>query len=190
MESGHTYFVRLHFCEIVYSVISERVFNAVHKQPDCTQRLRYISLAGKGNTPIYQDFIVSMFKSGMDNIWIQMGSSTNSAAATNYKDAILNGMEIYKVNNTANSLAGPNPSVVATNPSPSSASTPQSSSSKSNVGIIAGVVVGGVVGLIVAIAVICYCCPCKSLKKTKKPTPAPAWLPLPLHGGSTDNSKV
>jgi len=187
VDSGHTYFVRLHFCEIIYSVISERVFNVYINNQTALSDFDVIAQAGKGNTPIYQDFIVSMFKSGMDNIWIQMGTST---AATNYKDAILNGMEVYKVNNTVNSLAGPNPSVVATNPSPSSASTPQSSSSKSNVGIIAGVVVGGVVGLIVAIVVICYCCPCKSLKKTKKPIPAPAWLPLPLHGGSTDNSKI
>lgn len=187
VESGHTYFVRLHFCEIVYSVISERVFNVYINNQTALSDFDVIAQAGKGNTPIYQDFIVSMFKSGMDKIWIQMGTST---AATNYKDAILNGLEIYKINNTVNSLAGPNPSVVATNPSPNSASTPQSSSSKSNVGIIAGVVVGGVVGLIVAILVICYCCPCKSLKKTKKPTAKPAWLPLPLHGGSTDNSKV
>lgn len=186
IDTGYSYFVRLHFCELLYTKVSERVFNVYINNQTALSDFDILAISGvQSLTPISRDFVVSMFKKDVTSMWIQMGTST---AATNAKDAILNGLEVFKVNNTASSLAGPNPTpTVTAAPAAAPTTTTTTTTSKSNTGAIIGAVVGGVAVVLVLIALVCYCCLCKA--KPSKPA-TPMWLPLPLHGGSTDHSKV
>ncbi|CAM6063581.1 unnamed protein product [Sphagnum tenellum] len=128
VDLGYTYFVRLHFCEIILSAINERVFN--------------------------------------DQLQIQLSKMQS-----------LNGLEIFKMNNSDGGLSGPNPSVAVSSPT-SMALAPPTGSSKSNMGVIIGAAVGGVAVVGLLVAFICYCC-CRKPKAAKKPS-TPMWLPLPL----------
>lgn len=185
IDTGYSYFVRLHFCELLYTKVSERVFNVYINNQTALSDFDILAISGvQSLTPISRDFVVSMFKKDVTSMWIQMGTST---AATNAKDAILNGLEVFKVNNTASSLAGPNPTPTVTAAPAAAPTTTTTTTSKSNTGAIIGAVVGGVAVVLVLIALVCYCCLCKA--KPSKPA-TPMWLPLPLHGGSTDHSKV
>lgn len=182
VDTNYSYFVRLHFCEIFYSTISERVFNVYINNQTALPNYD-ILVATTPNTPLYVDFIVSMFR-GSNRMWIQIGTSS---FATNQKDAILNGLEVFKVNNTARSLAGLNPSVT-----PGSADKPSgatSSSSKTSTGTIIGAAIGGVAAVLLLAGLIFYCCRRRATSSGSKAS-ASIWLPLPLHGGSTDHSKV
>ncbi|KAG0611501.1 hypothetical protein M758_7G145000 [Ceratodon purpureus] len=183
VDTNYTYFVRLHLCEIFWNSVGDRVFNIYINNQTAWINYDILTFTQFADVPRYIDFIVSMFR-GSNNMWIQIGTS---AFAPNRKDAILNGLEIFKVNNTASSLAGPNPSVVPDGSSdPSSAS---GSSSKSNIGIIVGAAVGGVVFVLLVAGLLFFFC-CRRKTKSTKPAAASMWLPLPLHGGSTDHSKV
>ena len=185
IDTGYSYFVRLHFCELLYTKVSERVFNVYINNQTALADYDLLALSGAvGLTPMYKDFVVSMFKKDVTSMWVQIGTSQ---AALNAKDAILNGLEVFKVNNTASSLAGPNPTPTVTAAPAAAPTTTTTTSSKSNTGAIIGAVVGGVAVVLVLVALVCYCCFCKA--KPSKPA-TPMWLPLPLHGGSTDHSKV
>lgn len=186
VDTGYSYFVRLHFCELSYTRVSERIFNVYINNQTALADFDILGLPGaKSLAPMYKDFVVSMFKKDVTSMWVQIGTSP---AATNAKDAILNGLEVFKVNNTASSLAGPNPTpTVTAAPAAAPTTTTTKTSSKSNIGAIIGAVVGGVAVVLVLVALVCYCCFCKA--KQSKPA-TPMWLPLPLHGGSTDHSKV
>lgn len=183
VDTNYTYFVRFHLCEIFLNSVGDRVFNIYINNQSAWLNYDIVYFTQTVDVPRYIDFIISMFR-GSDRMWIQIGTS---AFATNHKDAILNGLEIFKINNTANSLAGPNPSVTPDGSSnPSSAS---GSSSKSNIGIIVGAAVGGVVFVLLVAGLIFFFC-CRRKAQATKPAAASMWLPLPLHGGSTDHSKV
>lgn len=185
VEDGHAYFVRFHFCEIFFSAIGQRSFNIYINNQTATSGYDIVSAAGRPDIPIYLDYIASMYQKGSTKMWVQIGAAVNSP---NGPEAILNGLEIFKFNNSAGSLAGPNPAVAITVPTNSNpAPTGGTTSSKSSAGIIAGAAVGGIAAVVVLVALVCYCCSRK--KKSAKPV-APMWLPLPLHGGSADNSKV
>jgi len=181
VDANYTYFVRLHFCEIFYTAISERVFNVYINNQSALPNYD-ILVVTQPNTPLYVDFIVSMFRGG-NRMWVQIGTSNY---ATNGKDAILNGLEVFKINGTAGSLAGPNPSVTAGAPSPPSGAV--TSKSKTSMGTIIGAAVGGVAAFLLLSGLIFYCCYRRAKSRGSKA--ASTWLPLPLHGGSTDHSKV
>jgi hypothetical protein len=132
--------------------VSERVFDVYINNQTALSDFDILGLTGaKSLAPIYKDFVVSMFKKDVTSMWVQIGTSP---AATNAKDAILNGLEVFKVNNTASSLAGPNPTPAAVTAAPATTT----SSSKSYTGAIIGAVVGGVAVVLVLVALVCYCC--------------------------------
>jgi hypothetical protein len=126
VDTGYSYFVRLHFCELAYTRVSERVFNVYN----------------------------------------------NNQTAPSDFDILI-----------APSLAGTNPTSAADTAAPATTTT----ISKSHTGAIIGAVVGGVAVVLVLVALVCYCCFCKA--KQSKPA-TPMWLPLPLHGGSTDHRVI
>ena len=74
-------------------------------------RADVIRWAGHINTPVYRDYIV-MYpheKESKQDLWLEL--HPNPSFSKLYVDAILNGLEIFKLNNTEGSLAGPNPAI-------------------------------------------------------------------------------
>jgi len=181
VDLGYTYFVRLHFCEIIMSAINERVFNVYISNQTVLSRFDVIAYTKSPDVVLYWDFAAPMFEGSDANLWIQIGPAPNTAL----QDAILNGLEIFKMNNSDGGLSGSNPYVAVSSP-PSIALAP-TGSSKSNMGVTIGAAVGGVAVVGVLVAFVCYCC-CRKPKAAKKPS-TPMWLPLPLHGSSPDMSQ-
>ncbi|KAL6324483.1 hypothetical protein AAG906_013295 [Vitis piasezkii] len=107
-----------------------------------------IKWSGGNGVPIYRDYGVMMPSQGSNkkpNLYIQL--HPNPDYETIYNDAILNGIELFKLSNSENSLAGPNPDPrEAPAPSP----PPQSTSpkgSKTKLIVISGSVVAGLIAL-------------------------------------------
>ncbi|CAL8140724.1 unnamed protein product [Prunus armeniaca] len=104
VDSEFAYLVRMHFCEIppVEHFRSFEIYIADHRAEEHAN----ISEWGGGvGIPLYRDYVVSMDSSVSSqkktNLSIAMYGPSNSA--------ILNGLEIFKLNNSRGNLAGPGP---------------------------------------------------------------------------------
>ncbi|KAJ7232997.1 hypothetical protein O6H91_08G044900 [Diphasiastrum complanatum] len=181
LDLQFTYYIRLHFCEIVYTSVYQRIFNVYINNQTAIEGLDILAKVTAANTPYYLDFVAPMLQ-GDNRLWLQIGPTVNSGAEFN--DSILNGLEILKMNNSDGSLAGaPLP------PGFSTGSSSNSGGGRSSVGVYIGGAVGGVAALGVILAGLC----CLLSKRTRgAKVMSPAWLPLPLHGGGSGSigSKV
>ena len=109
-----------------------------------------IALSGGNGVPVHRDYAVSMFgKEGKKmNLYIAL-APYSQAKTSAYHDAILNGVEIFKVSaSSKGSLAGPNPDPLPPAPPTIVPPTPRTKS-KNNVTTIVAVICGGVSGLVV-----------------------------------------
>nr|XP_015880406.2 receptor-like protein kinase FERONIA [Ziziphus jujuba var. spinosa] len=113
VDSRFYYLVRLHFCEIVpeMKISGDRVFYIYIANETADSNADVIMWSGGNSVPVYRDYVVAMFGQGD-------GKKVNLSVAlqvnpdewrTSYLDAILNGIEIFKLNDSSGNLAGPNP---------------------------------------------------------------------------------
>jgi serine/threonine protein kinase len=180
VDLGYTYFVRLHFCELFDSSIDERAFDVYISNQTVLSGFDVIAVTGNLDVVLYQDFAAPMLNGSDANLWVQMGPTPNTIP----KDAILNGLEVFKMNDDAGRLSG----ALVTISSPSSVVVSLAGSSKGNMGVIVGAAVGSVTVVVLLVAFV-YCCCCSQKVKPAKKQPTPTWLPLPLHGSSPDTSQ-
>lgn len=182
IDLGFTYFVRLHFCELYVNTMGNRVFNIYVNNQTAETGVDIIQLTGQADYAMYRDYIVKM-ETGASKLWLQIGPAPASVATI--RDAILNGIEIWKLNSTEGSLGGG----VGTKPPGSGGD-----SNAMSVGAIAGAGVAGVVAVALIGVLIWFCCWRKTSTKllpakSRKHAP-PAWLPLPGHHANSDHSKM
>ncbi|KAH1129343.1 hypothetical protein J1N35_000721 [Gossypium stocksii] len=109
VDSGFNYFVRLHFCEFQIEITKEgdRVFEILLANITAETQADVISWSSGNGIPVYRDYVVSIGKKGNQkqrNLSIALHPSP--AWRTLYSDAILNGLEIFKLSNGF-SLSGP-----------------------------------------------------------------------------------
>ncbi|KAJ0947179.1 putative protein kinase RLK-Pelle-CrRLK1L-1 family [Helianthus annuus] len=152
--------IRLHFCDIVSDALNELYFNVYVQEsnvlPDFDLSIKVGGLA----LAYYQDFVTQSLNT--DTIKISIGPSNVNNALPN---AILNGVEIMKMNNSDGSLSG--------------GDIPASSKhSKSKVGLIVGVVVG----LIVAVVLIVVLFFVHKRRKEERLNQSKIWIPLSTNG--------
>ncbi|BFG26514.1 hypothetical protein CerSpe_127880 [Prunus speciosa] len=145
------YLVRLHFCEFE-SVITkprDRQFQIFIANQTAEEAWDIISWSGGNGRPIYKDYVVFMPAGPASqkkvNLFLALQANPKDFM-TKFNDAILNGLEIFKVSDTNRNLAGPNPDppLLIT---PRVIAPPQSrkfsnKSSTSQIAIIAGLVSG------------------------------------------------
>ncbi|TQD84032.1 hypothetical protein C1H46_030415 [Malus baccata] len=110
-----SYLVRLHFCEFEpqISKIGDRVFQIYIANQMAETRADIIDWSGGNGIPTYRDYFVSM-PSGTGNekkvfLSITLQPHPLHWRTSRYLDAILNGLEIFKMNDTNGNLAGPDP---------------------------------------------------------------------------------
>ncbi|XVF22504.1 hypothetical protein REPUB_Repub12eG0178200 [Reevesia pubescens] len=100
---GYKYLVRMHFCDIASISLGLLFFNVyvnghlAYKDLDPSAVTNYLLAS-----PFYADFVVDADHSGV--VSVSVGPSSKSMGYT--VDAILNGVEIMKMNNTVGSLDG------------------------------------------------------------------------------------
>ncbi|XP_057846554.1 receptor-like protein kinase THESEUS 1 [Cryptomeria japonica] len=175
VDPDFSYFVRMHFCDIVSKALNEFVFNVFINSQTAINNLDLSSKTSQLATAYYTDFVVN--GTGSSKLTVSIGPSSLDNGGSN---AILNGLEIMKMSNEAGSLDGPY-SVDGIIPGASKSST--------KVGPIVGSVVGAAAALVLLAGG--YYCFLRAPKSKSKHSP-PAWLPLPLHGGNSHSmgSKV
>lgn len=102
IDLSYQYLVRLHFCDIISKSLDDLYFNVFVNGKKAISGIDLSTLTGGLATAYYKDFVVnsSMVSSPLS---IQIGPWTEGTGAI---DALLNGLEVFKVNNSVGSLDG------------------------------------------------------------------------------------
>ncbi|KAJ4719686.1 Receptor-like protein kinase [Melia azedarach] len=160
IDPSFTYYVRLHFCEFQYDKVNQRVFNIyLNNQSAQTDSAAadVIGWTGGQGVPTYKDyatFVTDM--PGDDEFWVAVTPSTVSLPQ--YYDAIVNGIEIFKMEEAKN-LAGPNPerSAMLVKAESENKKSFSDKNSKSNIHVIGGAAGGAAAfGLVAALCFVVY----------------------------------
>ncbi|KAG7535053.1 Protein kinase-like domain superfamily [Arabidopsis thaliana x Arabidopsis arenosa] len=104
VDFGHYYFIRLHFCDIVSKSLNDLVFNVFINKLSAISALDLSSLTNALGTAYYADFVLNASAITNGSILVQVGPTPNLQSGK--PNAILNGLEIMKLNNAAGSLDG------------------------------------------------------------------------------------
>ncbi|KDP21852.1 hypothetical protein JCGZ_00639 [Jatropha curcas] len=190
VDSGFSYLVRLHFCEVSQNItnINQRVFSIFLNNQTAEEQADVVAWAnGHNGTPVHKDYVVLIpGGSPQSDMWLAL--HPNPELKSQYYDALLNGVEIFKIASADGNLAGPNPT-----PAPKqevidpSLVRPSSGSghSKSQKAIIAGGVSGGaVIALVVGFCVVAASRRRRHGKEASSSDGPSGWLPLSLYGNS------
>ncbi|CAA6671274.1 unnamed protein product [Spirodela intermedia] len=109
VDGGFMYVVRLHFCELQMSKINQRVFDIYINNQTAVAGADVVGWTLSPAVPVHKDYAVYVADGpGSEELWVALHPSMASKAE--YYDAVLNGLEVFKMNDTAGNLAGPNPS--------------------------------------------------------------------------------
>ncbi|KAK3008148.1 hypothetical protein RJ639_015127 [Escallonia herrerae] len=102
IDSSFTYLVRLHFCDIVSKSLNDLYFNVYIGGKMAISGLDLSTETGGLAMAYYKDFIVNTSMVSPP-LTVQVGPMNEN---TGMKNAILNGLEVLKINNSVNSLDG------------------------------------------------------------------------------------
>ncbi|KAI4366715.1 hypothetical protein MLD38_022556 [Melastoma candidum] len=144
VDSNFYYLVRLHFCEFQSEITrpTDRVFQIFIDSQTAELRADILEWAGKG-IPAYRDYVVAMFDAQSKSMNLRIALHPNGYGYTKYSDAILNGIELFKINDTTGSLAKSNPDSGSLGNIPPIPSTKHLSGSAHHQTIV-GVISGGI----------------------------------------------
>jgi serine/threonine protein kinase len=172
VDPSFSYFVRLHFCDIMSKAMNTLVFNVFINTDIAIGSLDLSSMTNDLAVPYFKDFVSNA--SSDNTLTVSVGPDT-MADITN---ATMSGLEIMKISNALKSLDGLS-SVKSLLPS-----------SKSNMNKI-GIIAGSAAGALVALAFVGLCFFLLARRNSKSPQEGGhSWLPLPLYGNSQTMTKM
>ncbi|EXB28856.1 hypothetical protein L484_015788 [Morus notabilis] len=107
VDSRFNYLVRLHFCEFedTYQKPEDRMFRIYLDNRTADPAFSVIVWTGGNGIPMYRDFVVNKY-----DAFLFVDLHTRAEDST-YEDAILNGIEVFKMSDSDRNLAGPNPTL-------------------------------------------------------------------------------
>ncbi|RDX92489.1 Receptor-like protein kinase ANXUR1, partial [Mucuna pruriens] len=106
VDPNSMYLARLHFCDYYYSRVNEIVFNIFVNNQTAQAEADVIGWTGGKGVPTYKDYAIYVQDGeGDEMLWLALHPAPDTKPE--YYDAILNGVEIFKLNDT--DLSGPNP---------------------------------------------------------------------------------
>lgn len=166
VEPEFQYLVRLHFCDIVSKGLNELYFNVYI---DSLLAEKDVDLSAKTNnvlaTPYFMDFVTPP---SVDNkILVSIGPSD---ANSDYPNAILNGLEIMKMNNSKSSLSASTAVFLTSN---------HGSNSK-KVGVIVGVSLG-ILCAVVGVFFVFF----MRRRRLAQQGHSKTWVPLSINDGTS-----
>ncbi|KAG6523134.1 receptor-like protein kinase FERONIA [Zingiber officinale] len=185
VDAGFFYLVRFHFCEIQYPMtkVNQRVFHIYVNNQTVQENADVIAWSHGIGKPVFEDYVVFTTGSGQMDMWVALHPDIEQKPE--YYDAILNGLEIFKIQNSNASLAGLNPPPRPQPPVDASRIYGRSTSHKSRAAVVAGGVAGGLVFLIAGFCLVGFCRRHKAKGKDAGSSDGPSgWLPLSLYGNS------
>ncbi|CAK9324921.1 unnamed protein product [Citrullus colocynthis] len=154
VDPGFHYMLRLHFCEFEAEITAagDRVFLIYIGNNMADQGIDVFQRAGGKGRPMYEDYGIFVSNTNQKKVNLSVKLQANpDDAKTRLNNVILNGVEIFKINDLNGNLGGQNPDPPPTAPAQSlPPSIPQSNNSSNTkiVGIVIPVVVGGVVAIL------------------------------------------
>ncbi|XP_010678455.2 probable receptor-like protein kinase At5g61350 [Beta vulgaris subsp. vulgaris] len=104
VDDSYDYLVRLHFCDVVSTALNDLYFNVYVNGMMGASSFDLSSLTSDLSTAYYRDFVINSTTITNGLIEIQVGPLPNSDS--NEPNAILNGVEVIKMSNSAGSLNG------------------------------------------------------------------------------------
>ncbi|XP_059280772.1 receptor-like protein kinase ANXUR1 [Lycium ferocissimum] len=180
IDANFTYLVRLHFCDFEMKRMNQRVFNIYINNQTALEDVDLIAFYAAQAVPAYKDFVIyATAQPGDDQeMWVALHPSDKTRAQ--FYDVILNGLEIFKINDTTGNLAGPNPvpsppPVLATDSQPKPSFASNKTSKK---GIIAGSVVGMAAGFGIVLGVLAFVKRRKNMSNGGNKSSRGGWLPI------------
>lgn len=102
IDTSYSYLIRLHFCDIISKSLNELYFNVYINDKMAISGLDLSSLTQRLSTAYYKDFVID--SSSASNPLSVKVSPVNDAHG--FKNAILNGLEVFRMNNSLGSLDG------------------------------------------------------------------------------------
>ncbi|KAJ6369793.1 hypothetical protein OIU76_028107 [Salix suchowensis] len=157
VDAGFHYLLRLHFCETRLEVNNEndQVFLIFINNQTAQYDADVIHMSGGNGIPVYKDYIVPVPQGSQSKLWLAL--HPNMESKPRIADAILNGLEIFKLNTTDGNLAGLNPEpAVAPPPAETNPSLQERRAGKrSSILHVIGIV-GGCIGAVIACSLIVY----------------------------------
>ncbi|KNA16369.1 hypothetical protein SOVF_089720 [Spinacia oleracea] len=187
VDTGFSYLVRLHFCEIFANIskTNQFVFNIYLNNQTAYPGYDIIALATSNGIPNVQDFVVFLpdSKEPQQDLWLALHPDTSGTPKPNYYNSFLNGVEIFKMSTPTGSLAGQNPIPA---PIPDFIESPSGSSHSTSHTAAIGGGIAGAVGLVFLVALLaCFISRRRRYGKVSNPSDGPSgWLPLSLYGNS------
>ncbi|KAM0953626.1 putative protein kinase RLK-Pelle-CrRLK1L-1 family [Dioscorea sansibarensis] len=158
-DAGSTYFLRLHFCDIVSKALFELYFDIYINTYMAVSDVDLSSInSNMLAAACYMDFVVAMTVRS-SKLTVSIGPSNLPNVLP---DGILNGLEILKMRS--------NGDVTVVSPP----------SSNANVGVIVGAVIGGALAVVIIAA--CVICIMIRRKKAGKKQQSKTWSPLSING--------
>jgi len=186
VDAGFYYLLRFHFCEIQYPItkVNQRSFFIYINNQTAQEQMDVISWSGGIGRTTYTDYAIITTGSGQMDLWVALHPDLSSRPE--YYDAILNGLEVFKLQNYGNnSLNGLNPPLPSVEPN----GKPGGRNSK---GVPPGAIGGAVGGFVVLlVAFVGACVICRRKKKVAKESGKSDdghWTPLTDYSKSQSNT--
>ncbi|XP_028758726.1 receptor-like protein kinase FERONIA [Neltuma alba] len=147
VDSEFFYMVRLHFCEFDEHIekAGDRVFRIFINDALVESVADVMSWTNhQRNVPVHRDYAASMQgKGSLKKLNLSIKLQPTPTARSTYRDVLLNGIEILKISDYNDNLAGPNP-----NPPPSPPLTFSKSSKNGNKAKVISIMAGATSGFI------------------------------------------
>ncbi|KAL7582525.1 receptor-like protein kinase FERONIA [Lactuca sativa] len=187
VDTGFSYLVRLHFCEVAPDItkINQRVFEIFINNQTAETEADVIAWANKPKVPVYKDYVVFLaLGPPRQDLWLEL--HPNSARKPERYDAILNGIEIFKINSSDGNLAGtlPAPAPVQQIIDPTRGLSIKSGKSNKTAAVGGGIG-GGIAAILIIGLFVCFLTRGRKQRKDPNSSDGPSgWLPLSLYGNS------
>ncbi|GFZ06094.1 hercules receptor kinase 2 [Actinidia rufa] len=99
VDPDFDYMIRFHFCELEFDTANQRKFRIYINNRTAADNFDVFLRAGGKNKAFHQDYLDALSPK-IDTLWIQLGPEIAAGAAGT--DALLNGLEIFKLSQNEN----------------------------------------------------------------------------------------
>ncbi|XP_047937707.1 receptor-like protein kinase FERONIA [Salvia hispanica] len=185
VDSGFFYLLRFHFCDIVFKKENDLTFTIKINNQTADIDVDVIFSAGGPDIPIFRDYITWIPDDGnLGKQDLRLSLLPYLEPRPKYISAMLNGLEIFKLNNTKGSFAASNPELKIDSPP---ASVAGNKPPKKNAGAVIYTVVGSVIGVVAVVAAVIFLIlrRQRKVKDTGTSVTKSSWVPLSTHSKST-----
>ncbi|KAK2967698.1 hypothetical protein RJ640_017996 [Escallonia rubra] len=175
VDPDFDYLIRLHFCELVFDMPNQRNFRIYIDNQTAADNFDVFVRAGGMNKAYHQDYF-DVLSSNIKMLWIQLGPDTATGSAGT--DALLNGLEIFKLSKNGNLAYVENYG--------NQGSSKRSRTSTIWVSIGAGIASTAVLAALVLLTA--FYCKKRRNKQSDTKKNSPGWRPLFLHGAVVNSN--